>query len=189
MATAKCNNCGKEYQLLTSEGLCWLCSSKKSVKIYAEKKALEKAKEPFEEKRAWKRFIIQMHLQVCYGQSAESAVVLPGATLNLSMGGMCIEWYPCEQCTGYEPGGIHPDCILSRYDKNSENSEIMYVSLFVSELDAVTLATKVVFTMKKDDMEFIGVCFWDIDENTKERIRNIIEEVLSNGQAEPPAEV
>jgi hypothetical protein len=93
------------------------------------------------------------------------------------MGGLCIEWDSCERCRGYIADGIHPDCIFSRYDNNRKGTEIMHVSLILSEDDILNIGTKVVFTMKKDDKEYIGTCFQKLDAHARNKIGEIIEEV------------
>jgi hypothetical protein len=109
-------------------------------------------------------------------------VIFPGTTVNVSEGGMCVEWTPCEECRGYLPGEIHPDCIFAEYSFHREDSDTFYLSLFLSENDVINFAAKVVFVIKKEeDKEYIGVSFVDIDESTRNKIHDIIDKVTNNG--------
>ncbi len=165
----------------TGEALCWLCSSRKKVQATAHNPSEEDKK--YEERRAWTRYPVQMHLKFCYGDSEKSKIIFPGVAVNISMGGMCVEWTPCEECSGYQAGAIHPNCIFSRYDTKLPESESLLLSLFLSESEVVNLYTKVVFVIRKEDgHEYLGLSFDEIDIDTKRQVEELINQlVATNG--------
>lgn len=176
--------CRRDASILFDESgvaLCWVCSSRQKIALAAELPVSDAERE-LAERRAWKRYIVQMHMKFVYGGSEQSKVIFPGTTVNLSLGGMCIEWTPCEVCSGYTPGGVAPDCIFARYDMNAPGSEFMVLSLFLAEDDIVNLSAKVVFVIKQPkDGEYIGLSFTDLDEYSVNRLADIINMVTVDG--------
>jgi hypothetical protein len=182
----QCASCGKENSILfdkDGQSLCWLCSSRVKAQTTAESpEAAEEAGVQEDERRAWQRFPVQIHAKVQYATEMSSAIIFPGTTVNISGGGMCIEWTPCDQCQGYIPGDIHQNCIFSSYNNSRENSNILYISLFLSEEDVINLTARAVFVMKKGgDKEYIGIAFINLDEYTQGRINEVIEKVTYDG--------
>jgi len=176
-----CQICGKETsEVMDGDGLCWLCRSKQ--RINEERKASTDGDErEFEEKRAWARYPVQIFLRIRHTSGEEIDAVSPGMSVNLSMGGLCVETGQCAECTGYTPGGVHPDCIYGRYDNRNEGSGFITVSIYLSETDVITVKAKVVFVMKRDDRELVGLCFTDNDQSVMARIQYIIDTAV-NGE-------
>lgn len=178
-----CASCGKQTSLLfdeETEPRCWLCLSRDKVRMEEE----SGEDDEYAEKRIWKRFPVQMHIKIHYGSSESSMVIFPGATVNLSQGGVCIEWTPCEVCAGYRAGGLDPQCIFARYDMNISTSELLILTLFLSEEEYIEIQTKVVFILKQPDgTEFVGMAFSNLDEETKQKVSEILNQVAENGQA------
>lgn len=181
-----CMVCNKESGILFDvEGkhICWLCSSRRQVKNMSNDTEYQQQEKEFEERRAWQRYPVQIHMKMSYGANEQSKIIFPGTAINLSLGGMCIEWAPCEACGGYVPGAMSPDCIFSRYSVDDANAEILYISLFLSEKEVINLSCKVVFVIKKEqNTEYIGLCFVNIDKNTQQMINDIIAKILEYGK-------
>jgi len=181
-----CSSCGTKDPMLfeTDTGpLCWLCSSRNKAEAVASRdKSLKKKKPSFSEKRACERYPVHIHAKLVYGTTEATKVIFPGTAINLSEGGLCMEWTPCEECQGYLAGEIHPDCIFYPYSMQKKDSDTFYVSIFLAENDVLNMNVKAVFIIKKqEDMEYIGVSFIETDANTVKRIRDIINKVQNNG--------
>ncbi len=180
---AQCTGCGKECSVLFAENggqLCWLCSSRRKVRSFAAEISAEEAE--FGDRRAWKRFPVQIHMKFSYGQREQSKIIFPGTTVNLSEGGMCVEWTPCEDCSGYAPGGVSPDCIFSRYSLQADDADTLYLTLFLSEDDVVNITARVAFVIKKGQAsEYLGLSFVDLDEYTSSRIGQILASIQEDG--------
>ena len=173
-----CRICGKETgMLLEGDTLCWLCSSRQRVK-HAEQKPDPSEKE-FEEKRAWIRYPVQIFLRIHHTNGQEIDAVSPGVSVNLSLGGLCIESDPCPECTGYIPGGIHHDCIFSRYDNSIENTEYLSIAICLDETDVVYVNAKAVFVIKRENKELIGICFRNNEQEVMDRIQYIIDTAIN----------
>jgi hypothetical protein len=159
--------------------LCWLCNSRRKA---VSETGPSREEEEADERRTWQRYPVQMHIKFYYGKSENSKIIFPGTTVNLSMGGMCIEWTPCEQCAGYIPGGVHPDCIFSRYSYAESGSEDLLITLFLSETDEVTVYSRVVFVIKQEDgTEYIGASFVNNEPETMKKIEEIINQIAQYG--------
>ena len=176
---AQCTQCGKEASILfdhEDQHLCWLCSSRlRATSMTVEETRKE---EEYQERRAWYRYPVQIHMKFFYGQSEKSKIIFPGTTVNISAGGLCIEWTPCETCSGYAPGAIDSNCVFSRYDISRSDSELLYLSLFLSEDDVINFTAKVVFVIKREDgTEYIGLSFVDLDDYTRGCLNDIIKAV------------
>lgn len=173
-----CRICGKETGLLTGgDDLCWLCRSRQ--KITEQKQAaVGRDESEFAEKRAWTRYPVQIFLRIQNPAGEEIDSVSPGMSVNLSMGGMCIETAQCAECTGYTPGGIHPGCIYGKYDNNNKGSGFLTLSIILSEKEVINVKAKAVFVMKKGDREMVGMCFTDNDQNVMDRIKYIIDSAV-----------
>ena len=172
-----CRKCGKETGLLfQDDGLCWLCRSKQNIKGSSGSSEQAEDKD-YEERRAWKRYPVHIFLKIHHQTGEDADAVSPGVSVNLSMGGICIEWDPCPECAGYTPGSIHDNCIYARYDNNRENSEILSVAIYLCEDDILYAKVKAVFTIKKNAKEMIGFSFCSNEQAVMERIQEIINAV------------
>jgi hypothetical protein len=160
--------------------LCWLCSSRR--KVQAAEADPDPADKEYEDRRAWKRYPVQIHMKFYYGETEKSKVIFPGTTVNISRGGLCVEWTPCDECEGYDAGGIDDNCIFAHYDASRENAASLYVTLFLADDDVVNLTAQAVFVMKQQSgTEYVGFSFTDLDKFTQERVDAVIDQVTTDG--------
>lgn len=107
------------------------------------------------------------------GQS--SAFIYKTHIVNISTGGLCLEWNCCRECSGYTAGDIHPDCIFAPYSDDIRNSLELVFYVPVPRTDKVVdFKGKAVYTYKHESTEQVGIVFTEISDHTLELLMNIV---------------
>ena len=83
--------------------------------------------------------------------------------INYSGGGICVAWDLCQNCQGYSPGKVHPDCIFSLYDADRGDSNELTIYVHIPGTETMmTVKGKVVYTYKDNGIEQIGIAFTEM---------------------------
>jgi len=117
--------------------------------------------------------ILAMEVDV---RGLSSAFIYKAHIVNLSRGGVCLEWNNCRECPGYMSGEIHPDCIFSPYDneKPGSNDLLFYITIPWTG-QTIEFKGKAVYTFKEYGTEKIGIIFTEISKKALELLESIIE--------------
>jgi hypothetical protein len=177
-----CVRCGKATSLVygAARDQCWLCASRTRI-MSAAPAAAGTADVP-DDRRTWRRFPVQIHMKLYYGTDERSQIIFPGTTVNISSGGLCVEWTACRQCQGYQPGGVHPACIFAGFAYTVPESAPLDVALFLAEEDVVEMPAKVVFIMRHGDAsEYLGLAFIDMGAAARRRVDQIVTALADHG--------
>ncbi|MFH1707500.1 MAG: PilZ domain-containing protein [Planctomycetota bacterium] len=178
-----CVRCGKATSLFygAARDQCWLCASRTRI-LSAGPAAAPGGEETHDDRRTWRRFPVQIHMKLYYGASERSWIIFPGTTINISSGGLCVEWTACRQCQGYQPGGVHPACIFADFAYTAPRTTPLDVALFLADEDVVELPAKVVFIMRRGDAaEYLGLAFVDLGGAARRRVDQIVGALVDHG--------
>lgn len=104
----------------------------------------------------------------------ETGTFIRATTVELSPGGLSLERPMCEVCTGYVPGGIHPDCILSPFAATPEGRAVD-LKLTLPNGEQLVLFARMVYTLidESTSRETIGVKFVDLSEGQKKALEKL----------------
>jgi hypothetical protein len=99
--------------------------------------------------------------------------------VNFSRGGICIEWDACPECKGYQPGGVHPDCIFSAYDNSVAGSDELDFCINNPYLDGmIVFKGKVAHVTREGCRETVGIAFASISPE----MMGLLEEIICPGK-------
>jgi hypothetical protein len=94
-----------------------------------------------------------------------SGFIKEAALLNYSSGGVGIQWDMCDPCTGYEPGGIAPDCVFSPFNGLVEGSRELDFHLELANFEQnIEFSGKAVYTLRESGIEKVGIVFTRISD-------------------------
>ena len=125
------------------------------------------------EKRRYPRIPVQMTLKVkVHGRS--SAVFCNARIVNISRGGMCLEWTGCATCGGYLTGKIHPECIFSPYDLHADKSYNLMFTVKTPAGEILAFRGKAVYVYRYHEEEQVGIAFTDMPEDVFDKLAAIV---------------
>ena len=144
--------------------------------LYTHVEAALGMKVHWEAYRTAPRLPISLEISVVFMGRTDTVISIKAKTLDLSMDGLKFERTMCQICTGYEKGGVHPDCILAKYSWTKPGSEPVGVKLHLSGNRTLELRAKVVSTLIEEGSprEFIGLRFVEMAPDQRDRLRAIL---------------
>ncbi len=97
-------------------------------------------------------------------------------TLDLSLGGVCIERKMCELCATLEEDGFHPECLFSPESQNGNTPVDLKITL--PNGNPMELTGKIAHTLLQKDKarEIIGIEFSRLEEHQKATLTRILRE-------------
>lgn len=143
-------------------------------RLYERIESLLRAKIQWTERRIDPRFPVRVDLMLTIHGKTDTVVPIHTRTIDLSLGGLQFERKTCQICTGYERGGVHPDCILARVSTRPEGRPLV-VTLVIPDAESMLLQAKVAWTLIEEGTtrEFIGLRFESASERDRERLRQL----------------
>lgn len=128
------------------------------------------------EQRKVPRWPLRLDLNTTLRGFRDVRIPVRAQTIDISSEGLCFERTMCDVCTGYEPGGVHPDCILFKHAMKNEAARTLELDLIVSKHERLRLKAKVAHTFIEEgtNREFIGVEFVELTEADRERLRYLL---------------
>ena len=90
--------------------------------------------------------------------------------VDLGQGGARIEWPRCKPCQGYEPGGVHPQCVLKPFDNRMRGSRDLSLCIDLPDGRSISARGKVahVFQAADETVEELGLKFTAIEAEDRE---------------------
>lgn len=130
------------------------------------------------ERRLNPRHPVQVDLMLTLRGRTDTVISIRSRTIDLSLGGLQFERRTCDVCTGYEKGGIHADCILSRYAFRP-GGEVLTVSLLEGGRPPLLLRSRAAWTLIEEgtSREFVGLRFESLSPDERARLRDLIERI------------
>jgi hypothetical protein len=110
------------------------------------------------EKREHARVPVLVTLDVVVG-GVRSQIFYPANIQSFSVGGICIDWVHCSECSGYNEGSLHPFCIFAQFSLNNPTSRELTIRVEMANMDSLDFQGKVAYVLKKKDKEFVGITF------------------------------
>ncbi|MDQ7779115.1 MAG: response regulator [Planctomycetota bacterium] len=145
------------------------------------------------ERRRFPRLPIYLEMDVT-AVGTEVRIFKKTHTVDISLGGLCFEFDPCEQCTGYTAGAVHPDCLFSKFwvkDHASRTIDILLKTAVpvgagpvsgpnMPRQDGVKLSAKVAHVIRErgKTVEYIGVRFAALDYSTREFLKEYLKKLV-----------
>jgi DNA-binding response OmpR family regulator len=127
----------------------------------------------WKERRLDERYPVSIDLLLTMRGRTDTVIPIRSRTLDLSLGGLQFERKTCEVCTGYQKGGVHPDCLFSRHSLAGES---FAVTLQVPDGPPLLLRARIAYTLIEEGTtrELVGLRFDALSDEQLARLRRVL---------------
>lgn len=175
-----CARCGKEVRKLiehavTKENLCLKCIIASDSGLYSPKNHDEIAAK--DDKRGSVRVPLSLVMSFAFFEGQEDTEIkYPAFSIDLSLSGICFGWDPCSFCKGYEPNGIHEQCIFYAYFIKNEKRKELFLDFKLTDTYVMRIGSYIVYTLIEDSLgvEYVGAQFVNISNKNQHMVEKII---------------
>ncbi|MDP6958983.1 MAG: PilZ domain-containing protein, partial [Planctomycetota bacterium] len=120
----------------------------------------------WKERRREERVPIALDILFSIGATTK----IRATTLDLSLGGVCIERKMCDLCTAYEEEGFHKECALAPESWESNKHVELKITLPSGETMEISGDIAHTLLQKENAREIIGVAFSGLEKTRLEKI-------------------
>lgn len=144
-------------------------------RLYERIEFLLQMKIEWRERRISDRYPVHVDLTLTIRGKTDTVFTVRSKTIDVSLGGLQFERKTCDICTGYQKGGVHPDCILARFALRP-GGQAFPIALLPADEKPLPLRARVAWTLIQEGTtrEFVGLKFEDMNHDERERLRAFI---------------
>ena len=130
------------------------------------------------ERRRSPRFGVRVAAKLTDASGHKTLRVASSWTIDLSIGGVKIEWPCCDDCGGYQDGSIHQLCVLKPYDSRMCNSLELSLCLELPDREVINVHGKISYVQRSPEthLENIGIEFTSFEGDGREQLARVLAE-------------